>query len=103
VRTLYGKYIEYDPAAVEAWIMFAELEASLQEDERARAVHELALSQDVLNQPEQMWMHYIDYETSAGDRDAVNKLYERLLERTQHIKVCVHSHSILHAYSKSLL
>jgi crooked neck len=87
VRTLYGKYIEYDRRAVNAWVMFAELEASLHEDERARAVHEMALSQPVLNQPELMWMHYIDYEISNGDREAARALYERLLERTQHVKV----------------
>ena len=87
VRTLYGKYLEYNPIAVEAWMMFAELESSLHEDERARAVHELALSQKVLNQPERLWMHYIDFEISAGDREAARKLYERLLERTQHVKV----------------
>lgn len=87
VRTLYGKYVQYNPTAVESWMMFAELEASLHEDERARAIHEMALNQTVLNQPERLWMHYIDYEISARDRDAARQLYERLLERTQHVKV----------------
>lgn len=86
VRILYGKYIEHDTTAVDAWIMFAELESSLHEDERSRAVHELALSQNVLNKPEVLWMHYIDFEISTGDREAAHKLYERLLERTQHVK-----------------
>lgn len=88
VRTLYGKFIEYDPTNVTAWVMFAELEGSLQEEERARSLHELALSQPVLNQPEALWMHYIDYELSVGDRPAARALYDRLLERTQHVKVC---------------
>jgi crooked neck len=88
VRTLYGKFVEHDPTAVAAWIMFAELESSLQEHERARSLHELALSQPVLNQPEVLWMHYIDFEISLGDRTAARALYERLLERTQHVKVC---------------
>lgn len=87
VRTLYGKFIEYDPTNVTAWVMFAELEGSLQEEERARSLHELALSQPVLNQPEALWMHYIDFELSVGDRAAARALYERLLERTQHVKV----------------
>lgn len=98
MRTLYEKYIQYDPKAVEAWIMFAELEASLHEDERVRAVHEMALSQSVLDKPEVLWMHYIDFEISAGDRDAVVKLYERLLERTQHVKVYNLKH-LAHAQS----
>lgn len=87
MRTLYGKFIEYDPTNVAAWVMFAELEGSLQEEDRARSLHELALSQPVLNQPEALWMHYIDYELSVGDRGAARALYERLLERTQHVKV----------------
>ena len=87
MRTLYGKFIEYDPTNVTAWVMFAELEGSLQEEERARSLHELALSQPVLNQPEALWMHYIDFELSVGDRAAARALYERLLERTQHVKV----------------
>eukprot|EP00892_Ulva_mutabilis_P002068 jgi/Ulvmu1/11862/UM081_0020.1 len=89
VRTLYGKFIEFDPTNVTAWVMFAEVEGSLQEEERARSLHELALSQPVLNQPEALWMHYIDYELSIGDRPAARALYERLLERTQHVKVWI--------------
>jgi tetratricopeptide (TPR) repeat protein len=87
VRTLYGKFVEWDSTHVAAWIMFADLEASLQEEERARAIYELALSQQVLNQPERLWMQFIDFEISLGQRDNARALYERLLERTQHVKV----------------
>jgi hypothetical protein len=86
VRTLYGKFVEWDPTHVAAWVMFADLEASLQEEERARAIYELALSQPVLNQPERLWMQYIDFEIGLGERGNARALYERLLERTQHVK-----------------
>ena len=59
----------------------------LQEEERARAIYELALSQPVLNQPERLWMQYIDFEIGLGNRENARALYERLLERTQHVKV----------------
>lgn len=87
VRTLYSKFVEWDSTHVAAWIMFANLEASLQETERARAIFELALGQPVLNQPERLWMEFIDFEIAQGERDNARALYERLLERTQHVKV----------------
>ena len=31
---------------------------------------------------------YIDFEISEGNRDRARKLYERLLARTKHVKVC---------------
>ncbi|KAJ8684931.1 hypothetical protein QAD02_020724, partial [Eretmocerus hayati] len=37
--------------------------------------------------PEVIWKSYIDYEISQGEPDRVRQLYERLLERTQHVKV----------------
>jgi crooked neck len=62
----------------------------LQEEERARAIYELALSQPVLNQPERLWMQYIDFEIGLDNREQARRLYERLLERTQHVKVLFH-------------
>ena len=41
----------------------------------------------MLNQPERLWMQYIDFEIGLGLRDHARTLYERLLERTQHVKV----------------
>ena len=54
-RTLYQKYIEWHPANAGAWGRFAELERSLGEAERARAVYELAFAQPVLDMPEVLW------------------------------------------------
>ena len=37
--------------------------------------------------PEVLWKAYIDFEISEGEADNVRSLYERLLDRTSHVKV----------------
>eukprot|EP00962_Isochrysis_galbana_P024141 scaffold7379_cov126-Isochrysis_galbana.AAC.1 len=61
-RKLYGKYLEWAPANCAAWTAFAELEASLGEEERARGIYELAVAQPALDMPEALWKAYIDFE-----------------------------------------
>ena len=34
---------------------------------------------------------YIDFEISEGNRENTRRLYERLLQRTKHVKVCCQS------------
>ena len=79
-RKLYEKYLEWSPENCYAWSKFAELERSLYETERARAVFELAIDQPALA--------YIDFEISVGEFERTRALYERLLNRTKHLKVC---------------
>eukprot|EP00201_Polytomella_parva_P007276 CAMPEP_0175074526 /NCGR_PEP_ID=MMETSP0052_2-20121109/21371_1 /TAXON_ID=51329 ORGANISM="Polytomella parva, Strain SAG 63-3" /NCGR_SAMPLE_ID=MMETSP0052_2 /ASSEMBLY_ACC=CAM_ASM_000194 /LENGTH=865 /DNA_ID=CAMNT_0016342865 /DNA_START=39 /DNA_END=2639 /DNA_ORIENTATION=+ len=86
-RTLYQKYLEWNPSNATAWIRFAELESTLGEAERARAVFELSTSQPLMDMPETLWKAYIDFEISEGDRQRVRLLYLRLLDRTKHVKV----------------
>jgi crooked neck len=86
-RQLYQKYLEWAPHAVAAWVKFAQLERSLSESERARAIFELAVSQPALDMPEALWKAYIDAEIGDANRPGARALYERLLERTQHVKV----------------
>ena len=86
-RTLYEKHLEFNPASASAWGQFAELETALEETERARALFEIAISQPELDMPEALWKAYIDFEIMDGDRNRARALYERLLERTQHVKV----------------
>lgn len=43
--------------------------------------------QPVLDRPEVVWKAYIEFEIAEGDRERARRLYERLLERTQHVKV----------------
>lgn len=86
-RTLYEKALENAPHNCTSWVKFAELERSLGETDRARAVFELAIAQPLLDMPEQLWKAYIDFEIAEGERELTRKLYERLLDRTQHVKV----------------
>ena len=86
-RKLYEKYLDWSPANAMAWGRFAELEASLGEIERARAIYELAISQPALDMPETLWKAYIDFEIVEESREGARALYERLLQRTQHVKV----------------
>jgi crooked neck len=88
-RTLYEKHIEWNPANCQAWIKFAELERGLDDLERARAIFELAVSQSVLDMPELLWKAYIDFEEEEGEYERTRALYERLLEKTDHVKVWI--------------
>ncbi|KAI1121593.1 cell cycle control protein [Nemania abortiva] len=88
-RTLYEKHIEWNPANCPAWIGFAELERDLGDLERTRAIFELAIGQPVLDMPELLWKAYIDFEEEEGEYDKTRDLYERLLEKTDHVKVWI--------------
>ncbi|CAL2265321.1 unnamed protein product [Prunus armeniaca] len=72
-----------------AWTKYAELEKSLCETERTRAVFELAIAQPALDMPELLWKAYIDFELSEGEFERTRELYERLLDRTKHLKVWI--------------
>ncbi|CAG8950903.1 hypothetical protein HYFRA_00003120 [Hymenoscyphus fraxineus] len=88
-RTLYEKHIEWNPANCQAWIKFAELERGLDDLERTRAIFELAISQTVLDMPELLWKAYIDFEEEEGEYERTRQLYERLLDKTDHVKVWI--------------
>ncbi|KAF2452389.1 pre-mRNA-splicing factor CLF1 [Lineolata rhizophorae] len=88
-RTLYEKHVAWNPANSQAWIKFAELERGLDDLERARAIFELAVDQPALDMPELVWKAYIDFEEEEGEYDNTRALYERLLERTDHVKVWI--------------
>jgi len=86
-RTLYEKFLEFNPENVQTWMKFAELETLLGDIERARALYELAINQPKLDMPEILWKAYIDFETEQEETDKARELYRRLLDRTQHVKV----------------
>jgi len=99
-RTLYAKYLEAAPHNCQAWMDFAGLERGVGEKERVRAVLELAIAQPALDMPERLWKYYIDFEMEEekeggsedeegreGGAGRVRALFERLLERTKHVKV----------------
>lgn len=108
VRTLYEKYLEvsygkrysihaltlflakYDPTNAPAWIKFAELETTLQDFPRTRAIYELAIEQPQgLSMPELLWKSYIDFEIEEGERENARSLYERLVAKSGHHKVWI--------------
>merc|ERR1712241_1658199 len=86
-RTLYEKFLEFNPENVQTWMKFAELETLLGDVDRARALYELAINQPKLDMPEILWKGYIDFETEQEETDRARELYRRLLDRTQHVKV----------------
>lgn len=88
-RILFEKQVEYNPANCQAWIKFAELERGLDDLERARSVFELAIDQPVLDMPELLWKAYIDFEEEEGEYERARHLYERLLDKTDHVKVWI--------------
>lgn len=86
-RTIYQKFLEWAPENCNAWISFAELERSLDDLDRVKAIYEIAVDQPELDKPELLWKSYIDFEDERGEHDNVRNLYERLLERSQHPKI----------------
>lgn len=86
-RKLYEKFLEFNVANSNTWIKYAELETILGDTDRARAIFELAINQLLMDMPEMLWKAYIDFEMEQEENDNARQLYERLLERTQHIKV----------------
>jgi crooked neck len=88
-RTLYEKYIEWHSSNCQAWIKFAELERGLDDLDRTRAIYELAISQQQLDMPELLWKSYIDFEEEEGEYERTRNLYERLLDKTDHVKVWI--------------
>lgn len=63
------------------------METILGDTERAEAIYELAINQSKLDMPEVLWKAYIDFQIEQEEYDKTRKLYRRLLERTQHVKV----------------
>ena len=86
-RKLYEKFLEFNVANSSAWIKYAELETILGDSERARAIFELAVNQSLMDMPELLWKSYIDFETEQEEYENCRRLFERLLERTHHVKV----------------
>merc|ERR1712142_1428182 len=88
-RILYEKLLEFSPENCSSWIKYAELEAILGDVDRVRAIFELAINQPRLDMPEVLWKAYIDFEIEQEEYDRVRDLYNRLLERTRHVKVWI--------------
>jgi crooked neck len=88
-RTLYEKKIEWNPSNSQSWIQYAELERGLDDQDRARALYELGIEQPTLDMPELVWKSYIEFEEEEEEYERVRALYERLLAKTDHVKVWI--------------
>lgn len=86
-RKLYEKLIQCFTDNPNNWIKYAEFEVSLDENERVTAILDNALSLENLKSPEDIWKFYIEYETINKNYDKVRKLYENLINKTNHVKV----------------
>ena len=86
-RKLYEKFLEYSVSNSAVWVKYAELETILGDLDRARAIYELAVNQPIMDMPELLWKSYVDFEMEQEEYGNVRELYDRLLERTQHVKV----------------
>lgn len=88
-RKVYEKWLELSPNNCNAWCGFADLEKSLAEFERVRAIYNIAIDQPSLDMPELVWKAYIDFEIEQGEVEKTRSLYRMLLDRTQHVKVWI--------------
>lgn len=86
-RQLYVKFLQRAPDDSSVWISYAELESILCETVRARAIYKAAIDRPHLDSPENVWKAYIDFEVEQQEYGNVEELYERLLNRTNHVKV----------------
>ncbi|KAJ3218569.1 Crooked neck-like protein 1 [Clydaea vesicula] len=88
-RMIYQKFLEYKPNNCYAWVKYCDLEKTLGDYPRTRGIFEIAIGQNDLDMPEVLWKSYIDFEVEEKEYDNVRKLYERLLEKTPHVKVWI--------------
>lgn len=86
-RSLYGMFLQRAPDDNSVWISYAELESTLCEIARARAIYKTAIDRPQLDSPENVWKAYIDFEVEQEEYGNVENLYELLLNRTNHVKV----------------
>jgi crooked neck len=88
-RNIYGKWLEVMPENSAAWIGLASMEQKVGEIERYRAVYELSLQQDLMNDRDSLWQAYIQSERNEGNIIQVRNLYERLLNQMGHVRVWI--------------
>lgn len=88
-RTIYSKFLEVQPHNPKAWTVFVDLEDSVGEVERARALCNLAVTQERLDMPELVWKRYIDLEVSQSETDNARKVWQMLLSKSHHVRVYI--------------
>lgn len=97
-REIYGKFLELHPHNPKAWTVYVDLEDSVGELERARALCKLAIQQERLDMPELVWKRYIDLEVSHDEFDEARKVWMSLLGKSNHVRVYI-AYSEFEAYT----
>ena len=75
-----SKLLENFPSDTKSWHDYASLENKLDEYQRAKAIYELGINQEILDEPQNLWHNYIQFELKRSNYDNVRKLFYRLLE-----------------------
>eukprot|EP01084_Bolivina_argentea_P070631 128435_1 len=88
-RKIYEKLLELFPTDSKSWHDYGCLENKLDEYERAKSIYELGINQDILDEPQLLWSNYIDFELKRENYNNVRKLFERLLNKTKHVRVWI--------------
>ncbi|QLQ82383.1 hypothetical protein HG537_0H01450 [Torulaspora globosa] len=85
VRKLYEKYLEFDSSNVSTWINYAELEENLGDEQRCRAIYDLAITKsdelDLSQESRQILMQRaIAFETDEQEFAIARNLHESYVE-----------------------
>lgn len=88
-RKIYEKFLENHSQNPKAWNVYIDLEDSVGELDRARALCELAITQEKLDMPELVWKRFIDLEISHDELDAARSVWQRLVGKSNHVRVHV--------------
>mmetsp|Transcript_31945 Transcript_31945/g.67984 ORF Transcript_31945/g.67984 Transcript_31945/m.67984 type:complete len:673 (-) Transcript_31945:69-2087(-) len=88
-RKIYEKFLEVHPQNPKAWNVYVDLEDSVGEIERARALCNLAIDQDRVDMPELVWKRYIDLEVSHDEFEHARRVWHRLLDKSSHVRVFI--------------
>eukprot|EP01029_Cantina_marsupialis_P028682 TRINITY_DN777873_c0_g1_i1.p1 TRINITY_DN777873_c0_g1~~TRINITY_DN777873_c0_g1_i1.p1 ORF type:complete len:672 (-),score=135.79 TRINITY_DN777873_c0_g1_i1:143-2158(-) len=94
-RVLYAKYVELFPQIADVWRKFADFELQLEENHRVRSIYRLAIDTadklDAVGTPmfgwEMIWKDAISFEEAELEIQQVRDLYQRLLQKTNEVKV----------------
>ncbi|KAF4673515.1 NineTeen Complex (NTC) component [Perkinsus olseni] len=96
-RRICASYVSAHSLEAASWVCWMDLEMKLSEVNRARKLGEMAIkladesasdeSEEVMNEPELIWKKCIDIEIDQEEMENARDLFERLLDRTTHVKV----------------
>ncbi|EDO19316.1 hypothetical protein Kpol_1036p61 [Vanderwaltozyma polyspora DSM 70294] len=88
VRKIYEKYVLFSPDHIKPWTDYAQLESNLGDEERARGIFKIALSDSIkcLSEASKilLFKSFITFETDSENYGGARNVYESLLEFTNY-------------------